>query len=95
MGTQGARAQQDTDADTVGAQQQRSSPGRKPSRLSINMSKATEDALLELMNDKDVSMTEAVRRLVGYGAVVYRAMRDDREVLLRSNGQTERVVLLD
>jgi hypothetical protein len=40
-------------------------------------------------------MTEAVRWLVGYGAVIYRAMKDDREVLIRSNGQTERVVFLD
>lgn len=94
MATRGARALQDNDTETAG-QEQHSSTGRKPSRLSINMSRATEDALLELMEDKDVSMTEAVRRLVGYGAVVYRAMRDDREVLIRSNGQTERVVLLD
>lgn len=93
MGTRGARALQDNDTEDAG-DQQRSSTGRKPSRLSINMSRATEDALLELMDDKDVSMTEAVRRLVAYGAVVYQAVKDDREVLIRSNGQTERVVLL-
>jgi len=40
-------------------------------------------------------MTEAVRRLVGYGIVVYRAIRDGGEVLIRRDDKTERLVLLD
>jgi len=67
----------------------------RPARLSVNISRATEEALLELMDEKGVSMTEAVRRLVGYGSVVYRAVREGDEVLIRRNGQAERVVLLD
>lgn len=69
--------------------------GKKPARLSLNISRATEEALLELMDEKSISMTEAVRRLIGYGAVINRAIRDGGEVLIRRNGQTERVVLLD
>ncbi len=69
---------------------------KKPARLSINISKATEEALLELSKEKDVSITEAVRRLIGYGSVIYRAVRDGGDVLIRGgDGETERVVLLD
>lgn len=67
-----------------------------PKRLSVNIAPATAGALLDVVTDKGVSMTEAVRRLIGYGAVVYRAVRDGGEVLIRKeNGQTERIVLLD
>lgn len=67
----------------------------KPTRLSVNISKATAEALREVSKDKDVSMTEAVRRLIGYGIVVYRAVRDGGEVLIRRDDKAERLILLD
>ena len=67
----------------------------KPTRLSVNISTATADALREVSRDKGVSMTEAVRRLVGYGIVVYRAVRDGGEVLIRRDDKAERLILLD
>jgi hypothetical protein len=67
----------------------------KPTRLSVNISRATVEALQEVSEGKEVSMTEAVRRLVGYGIVVYRAIRDGGEVLIRRDDKTERLVLLD
>ncbi|HEU0086742.1 MAG TPA: hypothetical protein VFQ77_03690 [Pseudonocardiaceae bacterium] len=67
----------------------------KPARLSVNISKATAEALREVSTDKSVSMTEAVRRLVGYGIVVYRVIRDGGEVLIRRDDHAERLILLD
>lgn len=67
----------------------------KPTRLSVNISKATAEALREVSKDKDVSMTEAVRRLIGYGIVIYRAVRDGGEVLIRRDDKAERLILLD
>jgi hypothetical protein len=67
----------------------------KPTRLSVNISKATTEALREVARDKDVSMTEAVRRLIGYGIVVYRVVRDGGEVLIRRDDKAERLILLD
>ena len=67
----------------------------KPTRLSVNISTATAEALREISRDKGVSMTEAVRRLVGYGIVVYRAVRDGGEVLIRRDDKAERLILLD
>ncbi|MCA1671784.1 MAG: hypothetical protein LC799_06125, partial [Actinobacteria bacterium] len=61
---------------------QRRPRAAKPTRLSVNISTATADALREVSHDKGVSMTEAVRRLIGYGIVVYRAVRDGGEVLI-------------
>jgi hypothetical protein len=67
----------------------------RPTRLSVNISTATAEALREVSRDKDVSMTEAVRRLIGYGIVVYRAVRDGGDVLIRRDDKAERLVLLD
>lgn len=67
----------------------------KPTRLSVNISTAAAEALREVSRDKGVSMTEAVRRLVGYGIVVYRAVRDGGEVLIRRDDKAERLILLD
>lgn len=67
----------------------------RPTRLSVNISTATAEALREVSRDKDVSMTESVRRLIGYGIVVYRAVRDGGEVLIRRDDKAERLILLD
>jgi hypothetical protein len=42
-----------------------------------------------------VTLTEAVRRLVGYGDVLYRAAREDRQsIIFRDGDGNEREVLL-
>lgn len=64
-------------------------------RLSVNISADTETVLRELAAAEDVSITEAVRRLVGYGSIVYQTDRDGGDVLLRGKRRTDRVVLND
>lgn len=68
----------------------------RPARLSINISAVTAGAVREVSRDKGVSMTEAVRRLIGYGIIIYRAVGAQKEVLIRDEvGVTERIVLVD
>jgi hypothetical protein len=67
----------------------------KPTRLSVNISRDTLEALQEISSEKEITITEALRRLVGYGIIVYRANRDDKDVLLRRDNKTERIVLVD
>lgn len=63
--------------------------------LSVNISSSTTDALREIARDKGLTMTEALRRLVGYGIVVYRAVRDGNDVLIRRGDKIEKIVPLD
>lgn len=70
-------------------------PSTKPTRLSVNISRDTLEALHEIATEKSITITEALRRLVGYGVIVYRANRDGHEVLLRRDSKTERIVLVD
>lgn len=67
----------------------------KTTRLSVNISRDTVEALQEIASDKGITMTEAVRRLIGYGIITYRANRDGHEVLLRQDGKLEKILLVD
>lgn len=61
-------------------------------RLNVNINKQTADALKDYAEKNDVSITEALRRLVGVGDFIAKAQEDGRQVLLRHNDETERVV---
>lgn len=68
----------------------------RPTRLSVNISTVTDEAVREVSQGKDVSVTEAVRRLIGYGIIIYRAVGEGKDVLIRDAvGTTERIVLVD
>ncbi len=93
-----ARPTRNSAADRRGevVEQDESTDSKRQPRLSVNISKATEDALLELSSDKGITITEALRRLVGYGSIMYRAIsKESGEVLIRKNGEIERVMLVE
>jgi hypothetical protein len=98
--SQGENTDQDrtevTRADPlVGRDRENVARASKPTRLSVNISQSTVEALQEIVSDKGITMTEAVRRLIGYGIVMYRANRDGYEVVLRREGKLEKIVLVD
>lgn len=64
-------------------------------RLGVNINEETAGALREIADERGISITEAVRRLVGYGREVYRADRDGYRVLFKRGLLSERLVLLD
>lgn len=66
-----------------------------PTRLSVNIAQDTLAALQELTNDKAITVTEAVRRLIGYGIIVYKANKCGHEILLRTNQKQEKLILID
>ncbi|MEU4802720.1 hypothetical protein [Actinosynnema sp. NPDC023587] len=74
-------------------------PADKPTRLSVNISAATEETLQMIVDREGITMTEAVRRMIGYGRVLYEAtVVNDDEVLIRrggrTGGQTDRIIIV-
>jgi hypothetical protein len=61
-------------------------------RLNININSQTAAALKEYAEKHDISITEAVRRLVGVGDFIAKAQEEGKHVLLRKDDETERVV---
>ncbi|KAA2260122.1 hypothetical protein F0L68_20570 [Solihabitans fulvus] len=66
-----------------------------PKRINVAVTPDTVRALELVMDREGVSLTEAVRRLIGYGEFVYRAVREDgADLLVKTDDSTKEVVLL-
>lgn len=73
----------------------RTPPRVEPKRINVAVSPDTVNALENVIEREGVTLTEALRRLVGYGDFVYRAIKDNREQLLvKGTEGTREVVLL-
>jgi hypothetical protein len=85
MSAKGARA------ESAGRQ-----PGTKaePKRINVAVSPDTVRALENVIEREGVTLTEALRRLVGYGDFVYRAVREEREQLIVKGADGTREVVL-
>jgi len=71
-------------------------PPERPSRVDEAISPKTADALLVVMTYEGVDLAEALRRLVGYGELVFRTIRlDGGDMLLRHGDDIDRVAILD
>jgi hypothetical protein len=72
-----------------------SSSRPKLGRLSVNVTPATQAALDRLAEREGVTVTEALRRLVGYGDLVYETTKvNGDDLLIRRDGVLERIVLI-
>lgn len=72
-------------------------PSSKPKlgRLSVNITPATQAALDRVVEREGVTVTEALRRLVGYGVLIYETTQvEGHDVLIRRGDTTERIVLV-
>lgn len=64
-------------------------------RINVAVNPETVEALRILCDREHVSLTEATRRLIGYGAVLYNAAKvDGAEILLRTGEGTKEVRVL-
>lgn len=54
----------------------------KPRRINVAINDETVAALQNVIDREGVTLTEAVRRLMGYGDYVYRRSREDESELL-------------
>ncbi|GAB3431047.1 hypothetical protein [Actinophytocola sediminis] len=67
----------------------------KLGRISVNVTPATQAALDRLVEREGVTVTEALRRLVGYGDLVYETTQvDGDDLLIRRDGALERIRLI-
>ena len=74
--------------------QERSSARAEPKRINVAVSPDTIRALENVIDREGVTLTEALRRLVGYGDFVYRAVKDNQEQLLVKGSEGTREVVL-
>lgn len=66
-----------------------------PRRINVAVTPDTVTALELVIEREGVNLTEAVRRLIGYGDYVYRAIKEDgSEVLVRKGDSMREVVIL-
>ncbi|MPZ80925.1 MAG: hypothetical protein GEV28_11210 [Actinophytocola sp.] len=78
-------------ARTEAAETQRA----EPKRINVAVSPDTVRALEHVIEREGVTLTEALRRLIGYGDFVYRAVRENSEQLIvKGQDGTREVVLL-
>ena len=74
---------------------ERSPERAEPKRINVAVSPDTIRALENVIDREGVTLTEALRRLIGYGDFVYRAVKEDQEQLLvKGQEGTREVVLL-
>lgn len=67
----------------------------KPGRISVNVTPATQAALDRMADREGVTITEALRRLVSYGDLVYQTTQiDGDDLLIRRAGELERIRLI-
>jgi hypothetical protein len=79
----------------TGTAPERSAARAEPKRINVAVSPDTIRALENVIEREGVTLTEALRRLVGYGDFVYRAVKDNHEQLLvKGTEGTREVVLL-
>lgn len=68
---------------------------QQPKRINVAVTPETVRALEALIAREGVSLTEAVRRLIGYGEFVYRAVKEEEaQVLVKTAAATREIVLL-
>jgi hypothetical protein len=87
----------DTSVDQPAARGGAPEAGSKPKlgRISVNVTPATQAALDRVVEREGVTVTEALRRLVGYGDLVYETTQvDGDDLLIRREGVLERIRLI-
>lgn len=85
----------ETDITTVGQDGAKPIDGDRPRRINVAVTPDMMAAVERLVDREGVSLTEAVRRLVLYGDVVYRSVREQgQSMFFRTPEGKEREVLL-
>ncbi|HEX2130862.1 MAG TPA: hypothetical protein VHH15_04825 [Actinophytocola sp.] len=69
-------------------------PRTEPKRINVAVSPDTVRALENVIEREGVTLTEALRRLIGYGDFVYRSVRENGEQLMVKGQDTTREVVL-
>jgi Ribbon-helix-helix protein, copG family len=90
-----ARSDADPQVDIGGTEQQDKPGPQTPRRINVAVTPDMLAAIDRVIEREGVTLTEAVRRLIGYGDVVYRSVREEGQTMLfRSDDGTEREIVL-
>lgn len=90
-----ARTKSSEQSDSAADGDQDRSPANPPRRINVAVTPDMLAAIDLVIDRESVTLTEAVRRLLGYGEVMYRAAREDGQtIVFRSKDGKEREVLL-
>jgi Ribbon-helix-helix protein, copG family len=92
-----AMAKSDTDAavDTERTDQAERTPASPPRRINVAVTPDMLAAIDRIIEREQVTLTEAVRRLIAYGDVVYRMVKEEGQTMVfRSENGNEREVML-
>lgn len=90
-----ARTDSDTAVDGTGPDQSERPPASPPRRINVAVTPDMLAAIDRVIDREQVTLTEAVRRLIAYGDLVYRMVREERQAMVfRSENGNEREVLL-
>jgi hypothetical protein len=84
----------DTTADPPTTKRRGTTTAGNVTRMTVNVGAPTTAALQLVVEREGVTLTEAVRRLIAYGELIYRASKvDGKDVLIR-DGEVTQLVLL-
>jgi hypothetical protein len=90
-----ARADADTAVDTAGTDQSERASASPPRRINVAVTPDMLAAIDRVIDREQVTLTEAVRRLIAYGDFVYRTVREEgQSMVLRSENGNEREVII-
>ena len=85
----------DTTVETGTTDQHERASAAPPRRINVAVTPDMLAAIDRVIDREGVTLTEAVRRLIGYGDVMYRAAKEDRQsILFRGDDGKEREVLI-
>jgi hypothetical protein len=90
-----AKVDADAAVDVGGTDQNDRAAGAPPRRINVAVTPDMLAAIDRVIEREQVTLTEAVRRLIAYGDVVYRMVKEDGQTMVfRSKDGKEREVLL-
>jgi hypothetical protein len=92
-----AMAKSDADAvvDIERTDQSDRAPASPPRRINVAVTPDMLAAIDRVIDREQVTLTEAVRRLIGYGDAVYRMVKEEGQTMVfRSDNGNEREVML-
>jgi len=80
---------------TTGADERETASASSPKRINVAVTPEMLAAIDRVIAREQVTLTEAVRRLIAYGDVVYRSVKEDGQTMVfRSHEGKEREILL-
>lgn len=81
--------------NATSGEEQRRGKGSRLTRMTVNVHPSTSTALETVVEREGVTVTEALRRLVAYGHLMYRTTQiEGDDMLIRRGDDVERIIVI-